>query len=484
MRQDTARAARLLHAALMFVLGLFVCAAPAWADDPPPPVTRKVAVIIQSPTVTINGLEASLYKHQEPVAMYDPYVQTETLYNLLRYLSGGYVNYETAVGFFSDRFPVDMNGFQYTPERYVRCLSNENSPACMHGNELDYAKLFKDYGLCDMIRAGHIDEVMLFGGPWFGYDEFAWKIPGDRMPYATPSTETLYWIYEGRRKNLPDCGRSYFVMGFNYATPIQNALHSYAHRVESALTLTVGRGRWEACGSLNTWDRFTCNEVSNSSEDLNAGCGAVHAPPNAARVDLYDYDNRTHVAHDCGGWRTYPDPPPVTVTENCDAWNCTEYGFITWWLDALPENDGYTIDGNLRNWWAYVVDYDASVSVLPLAPDLDTVDLTRLAGNPQVGHTVTWGHRARNRGATGSASFDVRWLITRDNDILKSATLRHAPLPARVTDRSYGDPSAQFSYTFTQPGRYRLHIVLDPDDHILETDKLNNHDTGLTVDVP
>lgn len=470
---------------LLFSIILSVFA-PVHADTRTPvPVTRKVALIVQTPSVVIDGVRAPLHLqprfHDPSQVNFDPYALVNTLYGMLRQASGGYADYRTQVTVQSGEFPVAMNGFRYTADLYVRCQMNALHPDCPTKNNLDYAQLFKDYGLCEMIAAGQIDEVFLFGGPGFGYDEFAWKIPGDRMPYLAP---TLYGIYESRKKNLPDCGRSYIVMGFNYAVGIENMLHSYGHRVESALTVTVGRGRWNACDPTNTWDRFTCNTLSNGSEDFNAGCGTVHTPPNATRDYPYEYDNPRYVLHDCRSWANYPDPPTVTVRENDDAWGGDERGYHQWWLSALPKNEGYTIDGNLRNWWAYLVDYDTAVSVLPLAPDLATAEVIRLAGTPLVGQTVVWGHRARNLGATDSNAFDVRWTISRDAVLLKASTLRHAPLGARKTDRGFGDASAQFSYTFTQPGRYRLSIVLDPEDRLLETDKSNNRVIRMTIDVP
>jgi hypothetical protein len=110
----------------------------------------------------------------------------------------------------------------------------------------------------------------------------------------------------------------YFVMGYNYVVGVDNAIHSYGHRAESALSLTVGRGFWDGCpGHPGTgpsdFDRYTCtdkNKVASPGVNV-AGVGSVHVPPNG--LTDYDYGNIT---------------APTLTSENCSAWGCNQQGYI------------------------------------------------------------------------------------------------------------------------------------------------------------
>ncbi|MSU37264.1 MAG: hypothetical protein EXS36_19650 [Pedosphaera sp.] len=64
-----------------------------------------------------------------------------------------------------------------------------------------------------------------------------------------------------------------------------NALHSFGHRFEGILSLTVGRGLWSGpAGDTNAWNRFTW-QADKYPDD--AQVGNVHDGPNA--TSGYDY---------------------------------------------------------------------------------------------------------------------------------------------------------------------------------------------------
>jgi hypothetical protein len=177
------------------------------------------------------------------------------------------------------------------------------------------------------------------------------KIPDDQVFYATDNP----WFY--RPYDIPDCGRTIWVMGFNYEVGEDNALHSYGHRVEGILSLTVGRGIWNGeAGQTNAWSRFT-RQAANYPHD--AQVGNVHGGPNAKAG--YDYGQTNAVLSAADDWLDYPNLAGTKKMVNCDTWGKPHHlNFMKWWLSHLPRNTGVT-DGFYNNWWRYAVDYDRSV---------------------------------------------------------------------------------------------------------------------------
>lgn len=70
-------------------------------------------------------------------------------------------------------------------------------------------------------------------------------------------------------------------MGWNRDVGFDNQIHSYGHRVETALALSPpGQGFWHRCEARSAFTRFTCIDREAPGE---ASCGGVHNPPNAGR---------------------------------------------------------------------------------------------------------------------------------------------------------------------------------------------------------
>ena len=88
-------------------------------------------------------------------------------------------------------------------------------------------------------KALNASEVWLWGAPYFAWDELHWKTPGDKIPYQTDNP----WFY--RPYDIPDLGKTVWIMGWNYERGEGEMLESYCHRIESVLSLTVGKGVWD-----------------------------------------------------------------------------------------------------------------------------------------------------------------------------------------------------------------------------------------------
>ncbi len=321
------------------------------------PKTRKVLWIVYDPILS-NGQRV-----HEKYGWWDPQSQIPDIMASLQVASGKYADYQIREINPANYFPPGVGGFHFTEATYDACLSSGG--ANCGPNAYDYATEFTNLGLCSRIQANDIDEVMIYGADYFGFDELAMRIPGDKVPYNYP---TNGWLYPFRIHGLPDCGRTYFVMGYNYVVGVDNAIHSYGHRAETALALTVGRGYWDGCpGHPGTgpsdFDRYTCTNKDKTSTGINvAHVGSVHVPPNG--LTDYDYGNTTVVTDASKSWVNYPFTTNTLTNENCTPWNCDQQGYMMWWLNHFPYKDGVTSNGNLQNWWKYIVDFDGALHEL------------------------------------------------------------------------------------------------------------------------
>lgn len=322
---------------------------------------KKRLLVLRYDPVTPSGQRLT-----QALGWPDESARSRMLVDKLRSVTAGSVNYHLVENVVINAFPLKQDGFRYTYDTYMACRSN--SAHCHMPDDASYAAMMTDYqnatgkNLCTQLSTQAIDEIWVWGGDYFGFDEFAFKIPNDAPAY-TPQPDN-YWIYEGRKKDLPVCGRTYFVMGFNPDVGFDNQIHSYGHRVESALTIAPpGKGYWQRCTPNSMWSQFTC---INKDSPGNASCGDVHFPANG--TSDYDYGTSTAVSSSCAQWDNYPSINLGTKTSvGCSTWGCTQEGYLTYWLSRIPKNPGNSTTEHY-NWWRYIIDYDTVYQPLPLGP--------------------------------------------------------------------------------------------------------------------
>lgn len=331
------------------VLGLMGAGVLAAAAPDPASKTNNLLVVCYDPVMPNHG-GVTLSRHFQ---WNDPGVLTAKLIRHLYESSRGYLTLKVA-GFTNlNAFPVKRDGFRYTEETYLEMWKDRSKAHQPDG--FGYAAMFKELNLVERVRKENITEIWVWGAPYFGTDEYAMKIPGDQLFHQTDNP----WFY--RPYDIPDCGRTVWVMGFNYEVGEDNALHSFGHRCEGILSMTVGRGVWsDRAGDTNAWSRFT-RQADKFPKD--AQVGNVHGGPNAKGG--YDYGQTNIVMSAADNWLNYPDlsgpPKPVSA----DTWGAPHHlNFQRWWLGHLPRNAGQT-EGCHNNWWRYIADYDAAVKELP-----------------------------------------------------------------------------------------------------------------------
>ena len=292
-------------------------------------VVKKVIVLNYDPILESRG---GLRLHQH-FGWNDPRVLTTQYLSDLNEVSDNYVRWQLVEFKDIDEWPLKADGFRYTDHTYLEAWRTNG----FHKPDgVDYARIINDHALDRRVREGEIDEVILWGFPYAGYYE-------SRMIGAT-----AYWCNAPAliRENTP----LYVMMGLNYERGVAEALHSFGHRAESILRHVYGS--WSNDGRINhLWDRFTRYEQIAPGV---SACGNVHFPPNG-QAD-YDYDNLIGVMSEADDWLNYPNLTGANTLINANAWGGNQRGYMKWWFTRMPKVSGRHPDGQLNNWWAYMVD--------------------------------------------------------------------------------------------------------------------------------
>lgn len=207
--------------------------------------------------------------------------------------------------------------------------------------KFDYNAMIDYYNLDTKRNNGKIDEVWVYSFPFSGMYESQLVGPG-AFWWNSPPLE-----HPGLEKLLS-------VMGWNYERGVAEALHSFGHRVESAMRHIYGR--WDVHNpNPNNWELFTTIDKDKPGK---AQVGNIHFPPNG--LHDYDYGDKRYVVTYADNWKRYPILLNQKRTVNCQEWGCSQRDYMRWWFNHLPRYKGVT-DGILNNWWYYAIDYEGAV---------------------------------------------------------------------------------------------------------------------------
>lgn len=160
-------------------------------------------------------------------------------------------------------FPVLVDGRQYTDTSYIGVLADDKSAMRdAAGNYLlaDYEQIIQKFDLLQQIEDRQIDEVWMFGGPYFGFYESRMVGRG------------AFWC------NGPAIERNcrrFVIMGFNYEREVKEMVHDYGHRAESILAKYFGSEKY-----LNKMYRLESTPPpANAYERFLLAVGTVHRQP-------------------------------------------------------------------------------------------------------------------------------------------------------------------------------------------------------------
>ena len=236
-------------------------------------------------------------------------------------------------------FPIKQDGVILSNSEYIGCLTSPPTDRCKalinYEAVLNTAYDTHLGSACNALRRNKVDEVWLWGGPWFGYQEFN----------------------IGTSQACPDVSRTFAVMGFSYERGIGEMVHDLGHRAEFLIPAAIGYLIWDRFdGQRQRYaEDFFCPgepDATHPEVDPPVGhAGNVHFPPNA--YCHYQYDRDYPVLSDADDWANYPNLTGRQSIVNSSTWGGTQEGFMIWWMGRFPRNPGSTSAG-LNDWWRYV----------------------------------------------------------------------------------------------------------------------------------
>jgi hypothetical protein len=303
---------------------------------------KKVLVVIYNPTMA-SGKKLNIDRGWP-----DPITLTNNIKTWFSNTSSGRVDYQLTFQQIND-FTTLEGDQKYTPATYLSCL--ENRANCKHTGvddwlDFDYNKFFTDNQICTKANAGTIDEVWVWGGPYFGYWESTLLGPQSKV----------FWYNSSGYIN-DSCSKLVPIMGFNYERNYELALESYAHRVES--TMNKVYGNINNTNPITNWDKFVFRLNSGNPTAMNGtyGCGNVHYTANST-VE-YKYDTASSVKSYCDTYLNYPNISSSIINQenvNSSVWGSDQLGYFTYWFKHIPNKSGCGLDKKTNDWWEFIID--------------------------------------------------------------------------------------------------------------------------------
>ena len=322
------------------------------------PMTVKVALVIQDP-----WLPSSNRIHEE-FGWRDPKQLSNKLVFHFKEATDSVVNFQFVEIIDANILFTRFYGNFLSVTQYVELLKEPGWKTLRAAEDsgqiwFDYREMVKYYHFDEKRNNDSIDEVWVFAAPFLGMYES--QLMGPKA----------FWWNSPPIKDGTALNKLLSVMGLNYERGVDQAFHSFGHRVESALAYAYFEAtglNWNSTRTNPTpWDLFTRIEKDMPGE---AHVGNVHFPPNGAHD--YDYGNSTIVKSFAENWYRYPYLLDQSSQVNVATWLYTpgeplaegqdHLGFLRWWYGHIPRYEGVS-NGVLNNWWHYVVDYEAAVAL-------------------------------------------------------------------------------------------------------------------------
>jgi hypothetical protein len=174
------------------------------------PLKRKVLVIDFHP----SGIPARWNRSDDLIPKY---------IEAMRKASQDILKYQVVEKLEVPEFPLLVDRSQYDETTYIDVLANDGSALRdVNGNYLfaDYDQIIQKFDLLQKVEDEQIDEVWMFGGPYFGFYESRMVGRG------------AFWCNgPGIEQNC----RRFVIMGFNYERDVKEMVHDYGHRAENIL---------------------------------------------------------------------------------------------------------------------------------------------------------------------------------------------------------------------------------------------------------
>jgi hypothetical protein len=305
---------------------------PVPADNTTEPVkiaTPRVLLVIYNPVMDpASGTRLStLMNWYRPEDLVTGFIQ-----DILQ-VSNGMVRYQVVERVELDEFPLQIDGFCYTPQGYLDVVNKVQQP---HTPPMaDYPAILAKLDAIARLTRREIDEIWLLAFPHAGFYE------------STMGGAGAFWCNAPPIAGTGSCGRRFVVMGFSFERGVGEMLESFGHRAESILEKTFSR----TTGSTNLYEKFTRYDKKNPGQ---AEVGNIHFAPNSASD--YDWNNPQLVKSNCDDWYNFPKFLGIQRDVNATEWGNGDIRLHhTWWLKHIPHVSGRTSRVH-NNWWQYIMD--------------------------------------------------------------------------------------------------------------------------------
>ncbi len=282
----------------------------------------------------------------------NPHETAQQYIDALRDSSNGWANYEIVEWVDLDQHAPYGSGFVYPPDQYIEDWRNRANVKFPEG-QCDEGALMTDKAfahnnpltVAERVAKGEIDEVFLFGSP-----------AGSAFNEAAMAGPSPFFI-NGESYTIPEAGRNFAIMGFNYERDVDCMLEDFCHRTECTMShLYNPADFWfPTSPAAHPWDAFRMFEQRTPGE---SALGICHFAPSSEKD--YDWGNPRPVVSTCDDWLyNWPNLQGESTrrTVTAEEWGGgrMDYHHI-WWLNHLPNAPGTGPDGKLLNWWKYVCD--------------------------------------------------------------------------------------------------------------------------------
>jgi predicted outer membrane repeat protein len=327
-------------------------AVPSSVNTAPPmggSITKKVYVVVYDPLLSDGQTLRQRMGWNDPAA-----IDQQTI-DLFKRASNNRLSYTIVGATTKNAWPVLVDGFSYTESSYFEVWSN---PDLHHEPQgVDYNKVIMDpeFDICGKLNRGEIDELWLWGAPWFGYYESTLAGPGGYYYNSPPVVGNN------------NCNRLMPIMGPSYERTADEAVHNFTHRAES--TMMKVYGSWAENRTDNNWDQFGLVKLQSPDYSY-SGCGSSHWPPNAEDAE-YDYGHQSSTLSNCADFFNYPnlsDPQRVLQTVTCNDWGCNGLGYYEWWFNHFPSYQYCGADNMANDWWMYFANPASAITPSSTCP--------------------------------------------------------------------------------------------------------------------
>ena len=198
--------------------------------------------------------------------------------------------------------------------------SDEIPPYGEDGN-FDYAYVYKEFELCNLIKKDKIDEIWIWENGNGNASE--WITSKSKNSTGNPLSNNM----------PPFCGKTTSVLNFNYTRSIDLALHTFGHRIEGAMLTHHPEDFSFGAEPMSFASR------PSPDNDYVGNCGDIHRPPNVYTThDLeYIYDSPAYAISTCDTWSSDDDSMRIKKIISCKDWGCHPGKYYIWWMQHIPE---------------------------------------------------------------------------------------------------------------------------------------------------